>query len=457
MKDERIYNDLKIIWSIKHNDTPFSLEGKNVSMYLHTPSNRVKIKDFTVEDNKVKWTFFGKDQKNTGKHSLELVINEGEEGMITTDYCNFVNLVACSCKVGGTSEPNVEIETIELTSNIEYIAGEGGAPYDDTEVRNELSRLERDKADKSELTELSTQVGELSEDVANKVKKGSLATINGQSIENGGNIVIEGGQGGTSSDRQGVVKQTLNYNTADNTYSVSNVVRGAIPSFFIDMVTEAGASFNAESGYFSLNGIDNIAYDEMRQIYDCRTGYGCNSVLAIYGESYKARTTFPIFRGFDSSFGNHTPTTAYCKYLLYKNASILTCAFCESNKTMCVQADSTNNFDGASVGSGVWNTLRLEEIIGIIDVSNMTKSANFFYNGAHSPYLAEFKLKSLKASINISGMPRLSEASLLYMINNEKSTEGITIKLHADAKAMADASEAIQSALATHTNITLGV
>lgn len=165
MKDERIYNDLKIIWSIKHNDTPFSLEGKNVSMYLHTPSNRVKIKDFTVEDNKVKWTYFGKDQKNTGKHSLELVINEGEEGMITTDYCNFVNLVACSCKVGGTSEPNVEIETIELTSNIEYIAGEGGASYDDTEVRNELSRLEREKADKTKLTELSAEVSKLEKQV----------------------------------------------------------------------------------------------------------------------------------------------------------------------------------------------------------------------------------------------------------------------------------------------------
>ena len=458
MKDTRIHNDINVAWGIFHNGEPYSLEGKDVSLYLLSPYSRFKLKDFTIEGNKVRWTFYGKDQKSTGKYSLELVINEGAEGMVTTDYCNFVNLVAYSCKVGGADDGNVQTESIELTSTIEYIAGEGGGTsYDDTEIRAELSRLEKDKADKSELTELSAEVGKVSEDVANKVQKGSLATINGQSIENGGNIVIEGGQGGTSSDKQGVVSQTLNYNTADNTYSVSNVVRGSIPSFFIDLVTEAGASFNAESGYFSLNGIDNIAYDEMRQIYDCRTGYGCNSVLAIYGESYKARTTFPIFRGFDSSFANHTPTAAYCKYLLYKNASILTCAFCDSNKIMYVQADSTNNFDGASVGSGVWNTLRLEEIIGIIDVSNMTKSINFFYNGAHSPYLAEFKLKSLKASINISGMPRLSEASLLYMINNEKSTEGITIKLHADAKAMADASEAIQSALAAHTNITLGV
>ena len=40
--------------------------------------------------------------------------------------------------------------------------------YNDTEVKNELARLEREKADKSELTELSTQVGKVSEEMANK-------------------------------------------------------------------------------------------------------------------------------------------------------------------------------------------------------------------------------------------------------------------------------------------------
>ena len=44
-------------------------------------------------------------------------------------------------------------------------------------------------------------MGKVSEDVANKVQKGSLATINGQSIEQGGNIVIEGG-GNTPSDNE---------------------------------------------------------------------------------------------------------------------------------------------------------------------------------------------------------------------------------------------------------------
>ena len=69
--------------------------------------------------------------------------------------------------------------------------------------------------------------------------------------------------------------------------------------------------------------------------------------------------------------------------------------------------------------------------------------------------MMNFYLKNLKASIDLSGMPRLSEATILYMIDNEKAAGAITIKLHADAKAMADASEAIQAALTSHPNVTL--
>jgi hypothetical protein len=264
------------------------------------------------------------------------------------------------------------------------------------------------------------------------------------------------GGGGASSDKQGVVSQTLNYNSADNTYSVSNVVRGSIPSFFIDLVTEAGASFNAESGYFSLNGIDNIAYDEMRQIYDCRTGYGTNSLLAVYGKAYTARTNFVAFRGYGSSYANHEPTTIYAKYLCVHNASITKFALC-SEVALYVRAGSGNNFEGWGTGAEPILRSRLEEIIGVLNVANLTGSNNFFYNGAWHPWLTTFQLKELKASIDLSGMSRLSEATILYMINNEKATSAITIKLHADAKAMADASEAIQSALANHANIALGV
>lgn len=133
MKDIRIGNDINVRWSILSEGVPFILEGKDISVYLRTPFGKNKIEQFTILGNGIEWIFPGKQQKYLGKHSLTLVINEDADDMITTDACNFVNLVACSCDVGGTPDLNVEVETIELTSVVEF-------NYDDTEIRQELAK-----------------------------------------------------------------------------------------------------------------------------------------------------------------------------------------------------------------------------------------------------------------------------------------------------------------------------
>lgn len=153
MKDKRQGNDLKVAWSIFMQDgEPFRLDGKDVSLYLKNMFGRKELNDFVTTGNIIQWTFYGKDQKNSGKYSLELVINEGEKGMITTDKCDFVNLVSCSCKLqGGEDAPNVETESIELTSTLEYVSG--GGSYDDTALWKELEN----KVDKVEGLGLSEE------------------------------------------------------------------------------------------------------------------------------------------------------------------------------------------------------------------------------------------------------------------------------------------------------------
>ena len=51
--------------------------------------------------------------------------------------------------------------------------------------------------------------------------------------------------------------------------------------------------------------------------------------------------------------------------------------------------------------------------------------------------------------------PALSVKSVLYMINNERSTSAITITLHADVYNRCMANADILAALETHTNISL--
>ena len=245
MKSERIGNDIKIEWSILRQGVPFSLTDKDVTIYLGSPFGRTKISGFSIDSNKVLWTFFGKDQKSLGKYSLILVVNEGNEGMITTDICDFVNLVDCSCKVGGADDAGVQTETISLTSNLEYVATDA---YDDTAVWEYINKLEKNKANK---TEIPTKVSQLENDaeyatkseidgkqdeikdldairsgaakgatalqsipaeyvtddeldnaLKNKVNVNQIATINGKSLVNGGNIVIQGGEGGGYDDTE---------------------------------------------------------------------------------------------------------------------------------------------------------------------------------------------------------------------------------------------------------------
>lgn len=124
MKDKRIGNDLAIVWSLRQDGKAFNIEGKPVNLYLKTLRGIQKVDNYVIEENKVRWTFFGKDQQYTGRYSLVLIINEGVEGMITIDACDFVRLVSCSCKVSdGADEYGVEIETIEIESTLEYVSG----------------------------------------------------------------------------------------------------------------------------------------------------------------------------------------------------------------------------------------------------------------------------------------------------------------------------------------------
>lgn len=133
---------------------PFQLQGRTLKLYLKNMYGSKEITDFSVKGNQIHWTFFGKDQKSTGRYSLTLVANENEVGMITVDTCDFVRLVFHSCAVRCDSDsPNVETETIELTSTLDYVANvEQGGSYDDTALWQELGK----KVDKVEGKGLSS-------------------------------------------------------------------------------------------------------------------------------------------------------------------------------------------------------------------------------------------------------------------------------------------------------------
>jgi hypothetical protein len=69
--------------------------------------------------------------------------------------------------------------------------------------------------------------------------------------------------------------------------------------------------------------------------------------------------------------------------------------------------------------------------------------------------LRTLSLKGLKSNVTFADSPYLTAGSVAYMINNEASAGAITITLHATAYTRAMASAAVQTALASHTNVSL--
>ena len=133
MKSIRIGNDIAVTWSLYKEGQPYSLEGMAVRLYLNHALGRSEIGSFKVSGNVVAWTFEGKDQKHTGRYSLELVVNEGESGMMSVDKIDFVRLTPVTPCCEGEDDENVVTEYVDLTSSVEFapvvIRESGGLQY----------------------------------------------------------------------------------------------------------------------------------------------------------------------------------------------------------------------------------------------------------------------------------------------------------------------------------------
>lgn len=131
MNKIRIGNDIQIVWSIfKYSGEPYDLSNRNLKLCVITTFGREYVDNFFVESNQVKFTFYGKDQRHLGKHTLTLIENDGLVGMHTLDKCDAFCLVRSSCQETTNNIPNISIDHIELTSNLQVGNSSGDATID---------------------------------------------------------------------------------------------------------------------------------------------------------------------------------------------------------------------------------------------------------------------------------------------------------------------------------------
>lgn len=255
---------------------------------------------------------------------------------------------------------------------------------------------------------------------------------------------------------EGVISQTQTWAVDGLTYTMTNIVRGAIPKHFITAFIELTrvqkyakgtryeGSFDYATGYFSLNSLTDISYEEALRIYNAGN-LSANRYAA--GQYYSTSTTdldiVPRTLIYDLTSSNWTENVG--NYFRVANYAQI--------ETMCGAGQSILNYRLIKMAQTAYeslqNLIRLWKI-DQFDVSAITSARNM--TGAKR--LRVCNLFGIAANWSFPDSSLLEAASVAYMINYAKSGE-MTITLHADAYARAIADDDVQAALEAHTNVTL--
>ena len=121
MKTIRIGNDISVQWTITRLGEPEIFEGKDISVKLIDKLGNDQVFEYTIEDNIISGTFYGKDQTTNGTYRLLLVENAGDEYMVTLDYIDcfcLSNKMKNQTSNGSDTTSSINTEVIDITSDI---------------------------------------------------------------------------------------------------------------------------------------------------------------------------------------------------------------------------------------------------------------------------------------------------------------------------------------------------
>ena len=192
----------------------------------------------------------------------------------------------------------------------------------------------------------------------------------------------------------------------------------------IPMVGIYGDSYVHKAKHWHLNELGDITNEEMRAIYNERYPTKTMRYMQEWFREASARTTLSSLTQVSSTQGNNIGYKAQCETILFT-------------------ADINGEIMLANLSDGFYQAKNLRKILGVLNMSSATAIGATSCLCSNLEYV---RFKGVKVSANLSLAPKLSNASILYMIENATAT-GITITLHADAYDRAMADSAITAAM----------
>ena len=214
--------------------------------------------------------------------------------------------------------------------------------------------------------------------------------------------------------------------SSDDVLSLTEMAKKRL---FIDLWNECAVDFgryNEETGYFELNGLTDLTYDDAKKIF----------ALSAYSEYpyYNNRGMYFPLKG-KGSFRTNLPSI--CGGYTLPTANKLSASLCDSIEILNVMQRMP--FNRPPYGTNIMRTfcpdidlyycLSLRKVMGIISLQ-MKSAVTYGYN---LPKLEEINLYNITQNYKyFYKAPKLNYTSVKCMIENRGGTNAITIWYHAD-------------------------
>lgn len=213
------------------------------------------------------------------------------------------------------------------------------------------------------------------------------------------------------------LKERLSKNP-DEAAALTKEIADSKRALFIDLWNDACGGYgkyNAETGYFELNGITDLEYDEAKRIYNlkCRPNYAGDNTVGLLSRNLKVRTFFPI------------------NYMYGATALNLSC-FCQINGSLEVIRieDDAVNHTVNNINYSFYQCFKLKSILGVIRFTNTVATGSAF---SYCRALQDIKINGLRNNISFPDSSKLSYDSLQYLIMYAVAqSNSITVTVHPD-------------------------
>lgn len=212
--------------------------------------------------------------------------------------------------------------------------------------------------------------------------------------------------------------------TADeqgNIYSDGELVTSVVAEAAIKMrmlFETAGAIYNEETGFYQMNGIDDLTEADLMKAW---MYHDVPVSDAVSDANFSSRLN-----------GETTIRTNFKFYRFFRKCNVLN--LYGQNKMEVFASDGIDSDQPLYIkGMSVFGCNSMKKILGVIDVSGVSKTTDITNSGMNTSLskLESIFFKRLNVSLNILGnSPYISYESLAYLLEHASNTSPITITVH---------------------------